>query len=486
MNDVISQFSKTFSLTSADRLALSETVVRFLVITGPVGIGKTTHLRELVDSIYKFSPRLAAYMPQRGCLMNSVSICTSLRQHGVGTRGPGLAPRVKQYLPPSLSAKFSGSRMKLSPSTLSGGEKRLLSVAVTLAKADKIVFLDEPTASLSSSASRWARHAISLWLGEVSTRIAIVVTHEVDLRKSADFIVSFGDEGTQPSLQQGDSDWSASLENAPPLPESMGMAMVDLKNKTMTGWKMLGGVCHSVIASLSSVVLLAILAPLLASKIRGAVEFSSMYSIANFQKVGFHSIINPLTQTSLHYTTTLFLSVVIMMIIAWLSRLPVMKGRVAMWLVGIQCIPVVVLVGSLHNTFGANPHLDAVLVGCFIVVTTMAPLLTRSIQIIDDDTVRMFDRSLVNVNLYIALNHSRPEVCRQFVAVCVLSLVGTIVGEYLAPFSKGLGSEIVNHPLEAYRLSLVIVIVIGANIIHVLAYCSSSLLVPRDIWGELS
>ena len=159
-----------------------------------------------------------------------------------------------------------------------------------------------------------------------------------------------------------------------------------------------------------------------------------------------------------------------------------------MWIVGMQCIPVVVFVNSCSNTVGqaGGSGFAVVVIGAFIAITTAAPLLIRTLQVVDEDAVRAFENSRTIPSTRLAIDTSRVEVCRQAVAIVLLTFVGTIIGEYLIHSAGGFGGHIKSSTAETYTLVLVIVTVLTVNMLHALAYRVAAQFVPRDLWGQLA
>jgi putative ABC transport system ATP-binding protein len=85
-----------------------------------------------------------------------------------------------------------GDRLKNLPSQLSGGEQQRVSVARAVAHEPKILFADEPTASLDSTMSTQVMEVL-VNLNKKEGQTIVLVTHEMEYAQLADRIVILRD-----------------------------------------------------------------------------------------------------------------------------------------------------------------------------------------------------------------------------------------------------------------------------------------------------
>lgn len=83
-------------------------------------------------------------------------------------------------------------RKKAYPSSLSGGEKQRVAIARAIIHKPKVLFADEPTASLDSKRSK----DIMLLISELTKKLNIttlIVTHDEEMLSFADRIIKMSD-----------------------------------------------------------------------------------------------------------------------------------------------------------------------------------------------------------------------------------------------------------------------------------------------------
>ncbi|MEY1555655.1 ATP-binding cassette domain-containing protein [Yoonia sp. R2331] len=154
------------------------------VVMGPNGSGKTTLLRAL-HGIERLSdgtldwavPAAVAHQHQSFVFQAPVvlrrTVAGNLRYPLTLSRAPDQEARVADWAARAgLTAK-----LHLQASRLSGGERQKLALARALITAPKVLFLDEPCASLDGAATR-AIEALLLDAASRGTRI-ILATHDM-------------------------------------------------------------------------------------------------------------------------------------------------------------------------------------------------------------------------------------------------------------------------------------------------------------------
>lgn len=157
-------------------------------IVGPNGAGKTTLLRVILGTVrpdrgevYVFSRDASkiGYVPQIPTTTPHHRafdfVYYSLRIAGI-PKGEAVK-RASEWL------ELLGINSKTTGSGLSGGERKLVNLAMALAKNPELLILDEPTNMLDVSRRRLVRGLIEGFKGSV-----ILVTHDLDEVRLADTI----------------------------------------------------------------------------------------------------------------------------------------------------------------------------------------------------------------------------------------------------------------------------------------------------------
>ncbi len=85
-----------------------------------------------------------------------------------------------------------GHRKTAYPASMSGGEKQRIAIARAIVHQPKILFADEPTASLDSTKSREVMELLQK-LTKTLNIASLMVTHEVDLLTYADRVITMKD-----------------------------------------------------------------------------------------------------------------------------------------------------------------------------------------------------------------------------------------------------------------------------------------------------
>jgi alpha-D-ribose 1-methylphosphonate 5-triphosphate synthase subunit PhnL len=194
----VSQYTKYFNIHHLERripvfanLAFSLQAGQFLLVRGPNGVGKSTLLRCLYRS-YRPTTGRAIYYSRRGAidLARAADVDVALlRRDELGFVTQFLRPRprvtaVELVAEPLLAAdntydeslqaaqdllsRFGLKRDLWSayPTTFSGGEQQKVNLARALIQPRRLLLLDEPTASLDST----ARRALAAQLRELKAR----------------------------------------------------------------------------------------------------------------------------------------------------------------------------------------------------------------------------------------------------------------------------------------------------------------------------
>jgi ABC-2 type transport system ATP-binding protein len=161
-------------------------------VLGPNGAGKTTLVRQLAGLLRPTSGMIrlfgvdisakqhtvAAYVavqPQSAAALLDLSVAEAIRHTG---RLRGLSgPAVAESTSATLEVLGLGGLARRRIRSLSGGERRLVSLAVTLVGDRSVLILDEPTNELAPEARRrvWD-HLLEL---NAAGRTIILVTHDV-------------------------------------------------------------------------------------------------------------------------------------------------------------------------------------------------------------------------------------------------------------------------------------------------------------------
>ncbi len=102
-----------------------------------------------------------------------------------------------------LEKLHMGQHRRKFPNQLSGGQQQRIAIARSLIHQPRIVFCDEPTASLDAESGRTVMELLNE-LATDSTRAVILVTHDDRIFKYADRIVRLSD-GRVESIEQNGS-----------------------------------------------------------------------------------------------------------------------------------------------------------------------------------------------------------------------------------------------------------------------------------------
>jgi branched-chain amino acid transport system ATP-binding protein len=125
-----------------------------------------------------------AYVPQDGAVFTSLTVANNLRMGGyqlASSAASAAFEQVLEMLPPLRP------RLSRRAGTLSGGERRMLAVAMALVREPKVMLLDEPSAGLSTAAAE---------------RVFELIT---DIRKSLGISVVLVEQNVQQALAIADT-----------------------------------------------------------------------------------------------------------------------------------------------------------------------------------------------------------------------------------------------------------------------------------------
>jgi biotin transport system ATP-binding protein/energy-coupling factor transport system ATP-binding protein len=177
----------------------------YVAIIGPVGCGKTTLIKHLnallvptegnvwVDGMNTRDARVVGEIRRRVGMVfqnpdNQIIGMTVEEDVAFGPGNLRLPPReIRQRVTDALEAVGMGRYARRHPHTLSGGEKRLVTIADVLAMNPRYIALDEPTSSLDPS----TREVVLSILRRLNGQgIAMIhVTHNMDEISGADRIM---------------------------------------------------------------------------------------------------------------------------------------------------------------------------------------------------------------------------------------------------------------------------------------------------------
>jgi ABC-type branched-subunit amino acid transport system ATPase component len=162
-----------------------------LGLTGGNGSGKTTLVRAIAGAvatdagqillegvdITRWSPEARAaaglaFMPQKNNVFPNLSVKDNLLIATDAALGRSRQGDCLDELSPRLA-----KRPNVPASSLSGGERQILALAMTFQRSSHLYLLDEPFAGLSGELAARARELVSLWVQEDQAS-AIVVEHE--------------------------------------------------------------------------------------------------------------------------------------------------------------------------------------------------------------------------------------------------------------------------------------------------------------------
>jgi len=176
------------------------------VIVGPNGSGKSTLLKTLFGLTKVYSGKVEfqgrditrlpphvrakiglAYLPQVGNVFAELTVMENLKMAGYTLDSSTLEERINDVLEifPFLKEKL-GAKAK----TLSGGQRQLLAMAMSLIRQPTLMMFDEPTAGLAPKAARevvdkivWLRDALgkTIILVEQNARLALEIGDDAAL-----------------------------------------------------------------------------------------------------------------------------------------------------------------------------------------------------------------------------------------------------------------------------------------------------------------
>ncbi len=192
--------ARTHGPTTSLRLEPGEMVS----LMGPTGSGKTTLLRTLLGlepargsvayaerditgAAVGPGARPFAWVPQdaplvTGSLLDNVALCGGDEQTARAA--------LEQIGADALLASLGSTTLGPGGRALSGGERRLVSIARALASGQPVLLLDEPTEGLDAEAQQRVLDVLSRLKGQ---RSAIVVTHRPEVAAVADRVVAIAE-----------------------------------------------------------------------------------------------------------------------------------------------------------------------------------------------------------------------------------------------------------------------------------------------------
>lgn len=196
----------------------------FVAIMGRSGSGKSTllHILGLLDSPTEGqflvhgrdmlrlteTERARFRLAEFGYVFQEYSLLpgmTILENVCVPALGLGQVNNVRRRAVELLQVVGLGERLKHQPSEVSGGEQQRAAIARALINQPRILFADEPTASLDLTSSRIVLELFRKLNKELGQTI-VMVTHEPDDRKYVDRVIWLKDgvvaaeEGNEPPL----------------------------------------------------------------------------------------------------------------------------------------------------------------------------------------------------------------------------------------------------------------------------------------------
>jgi branched-chain amino acid transport system ATP-binding protein len=166
------------------------------IIVGPNGSGKSTLLKTLfgLTKIYsgtiefegrditKLPPHARAkiglaYLPQVGNVFAELTVLENLKMAGYTLDESVLEERINDVLE---IFPFLKEKLRAKAKTLSGGQRQLLAMAMSLIRQPRLMMFDEPTAGLAPKAAREVIDKI-VWLRDTLKKTIILVEQNARL-----------------------------------------------------------------------------------------------------------------------------------------------------------------------------------------------------------------------------------------------------------------------------------------------------------------
>jgi ABC-type lipoprotein export system ATPase subunit/ABC-type nitrate/sulfonate/bicarbonate transport system permease component len=419
-------------------------------VCGESGAGKSVFLRLLVDVLQGVGgprsgvvkgARTVKYVPQDLGLLRECSLAANARFISNGQRDLEVATR---YAPGELRQRFI-ERRNWSPSTLSGGERRMFVLSSALAADRELVILDEILVSMDRSLAASAIEAIRVWLSEASSRACIIVSHDPAVLSLCDKVyeairVELGSE-VRP-LSQAVAGRDTALAAATATSHAIAVPRVlGLERTQAVRLKWLG----SLLAG-SAVAVLGVL--LLFHASRWFVPDAGRRFVPSLVEIG-RALLRNGGALMAEGGWTLMTSAIafILCILAcagyWLmivnTRGP-MRGIVNSIVVGMQAIPVLVLAPLVGVLFGVGSRIVLeILIGMFIAVFPLCLMGARQLVSVPEDMYRAGGARVGWGKLGVAVRTEWGAIIRGAVACAPLAAVGVVVGEYVVG-RKGVGN----------------------------------------------
>ncbi len=167
-----------------------------LIIVGPNGSGKSTTLKAIFGIAKVYSGNIIyneqditrlpphakariglAYLPQTDNIFAELTVEENLRMAGYTLPPELVQERVEIVLE---SFPFLKSKLKDKAKSLSGGQRQLLAMAMTLIREPDLIMFDEPTAGLAPIAAKEVVDKI-IWLREELGKTIILVEQNAKL-----------------------------------------------------------------------------------------------------------------------------------------------------------------------------------------------------------------------------------------------------------------------------------------------------------------
>ncbi|MEM1873477.1 MAG: ABC transporter ATP-binding protein [Acidilobaceae archaeon] len=161
-----------------------------VAIVGPNGSGKSTLLKAIFGLASVYSGRVVfeeidvtrvpphekarlglAYLPQTDNVFLNLSVEENLKIAAYGLREEEARERIERVLE---FFPFLKKRMEQKASSLSGGERQMLGLAMVLIREPKLIMLDEPTAGVAPSIAKWMASHISRLRDEFGKTVLLV------------------------------------------------------------------------------------------------------------------------------------------------------------------------------------------------------------------------------------------------------------------------------------------------------------------------